>query len=49
MINKLLMLFGFKKQESVYGTRIFEHRTWLTRKVEDAMYQQYKNQLFKTK
>lgn len=49
MINKLLTLFGFKKSEPVYGKRIFQHRTWLSRQVDDAMYKQFKNQIFKVK
>jgi hypothetical protein len=32
-----------------YGASIFQQKSWLTKKVEDSLYQQSKNMLYKTR
>lgn len=39
MIKLLKQLFA-PKGKSVYGPRIFAHRTWLSRQVDEALYEQ---------
>lgn len=39
MIELLKKLFA-PKSKSVYGAGIFAHRTWLSRQVDEAFYQQ---------
>ncbi len=31
----------FKKKKSVFGTKIFQERSWLDRQVDDAVYNRY--------
>ncbi len=43
---KLLKKLIAKKPQSIYGPGIFYQRTWLSRQVDEALYQQTKKKVF---
>lgn len=43
---KLLKALFAPKAKSRYGAGIFTHRTWLSRQVDEALYQQTRSQVY---